>query len=459
MRNQPRRILAAAATAALVSGVALASAPAALAAPTAAGATPGTQGASSTSPVLVTTSAFPAVLRAGTSVEFTSTLRNTADHQMEATTAFSFSTVRGSGPRPSQLKLEYQRPGSTQWQDARATNTDAGGFWELDEFADRLHLAAGAEATYRLRLTLTADAAPGPASAGLLAMVSDPTLPPEQRTTQAWGSTPFFTVESSTPTPAPTPAATVDVRLDGVPAVFTAGAQAKPLTLVMTNNSGRDLRIVPTLVFQGQTVLPYETVRFEFQGPDGAWVESTSGGSSDHPTWQYRELRTGDKDSAVISLPKGGTRTINLRLAFTKDAPALAESLVAVAGTLPGAGESPAAAAGPKADFNIVGPAATTGTPAPTAPATGTVPPAADPSTAPAAVPAAQVTTGAPSPAADTVRAAAAAPAAVTTTRLASTGGGSSAAPMAITGATAIALGIGTLVVARRRDGAQGARD
>ncbi|MFI9321399.1 hypothetical protein ACIGXI_16680 [Kitasatospora aureofaciens] len=456
MRNQPRRILAAAATAALVSGVALASAPAALAAPTPAGTTQGTQ---ATSPVTVTTSAFPAAVKPGTSVEFTSTLKNTADHQMDVTTAFSLSTVRGSGPRPSQLKLEYQRPGSTQWQDARATTTDAGGFWELDEFATQLHLAAGAEATYRLRLSFTADAAAGPASAGLLAMVSDPTLPPEQRITQAWGTTPFFTVESGTPAPAPTPAATADVRLGGVPTVFTAGAEAKPLKLVLTNNSGKDLRIVPVLVFQGQTALPSETVRFEFQGPKGNWVEGTPRGDSDHPTWQYQALRTGDKDSEVITLPKGGTRTINLRLAFTKDAPALAESLVAVVGTQPGAGEIVAEASSPKADFNIVGPAAPTGTPAPTTPAADTAPAAPDPSTAPVAVPAAQVTTGAPSPAAETAQSAAGAPAAVTATRLASTGGGSSSAPMAITGATAIALGIGTLLVAHRRNGAQRARN
>ena len=254
-------------------------------------------------------------------------------------------------------------------------------------------------------------------------------------------------------------AATADVRLGGVPAVFTAGAEAKPLKLVLTNNSGKDLRIVPVLVFQGQTVLPSETVRFEFQGPNGNWVEGTPRGDSDHPTWQYQALRTGDKDSEVITLPKGGTRTINLRLAFTKDAPALAESLVAVVGTQPGAGESVAEAYSPKADFNIVGPAAPTGTAAPTTPAADTAPAAPDPSTAPVAVPAAQVTTGAPSPAAETAQSAAGAPAAVTATRLASTGGGSSSAPMAITGATAIALGIGTLLVARRRNGAQGARN
>ncbi|WP_046386997.1 LPXTG cell wall anchor domain-containing protein, partial [Kitasatospora aureofaciens] len=90
---------------------------------------------------------------------------------------------------------------------------------------------------------------------------------------------------------------------------------------------------------------------------------------------------------------------------------------------------------------------------------TDTAPAPPDPSTAPVAVPAAQVTTGAPSPAAETAQSAAGAPAAVTATRLASTGGGSSSAPMAITGATAIALGIGTLLVARRRNGAQGARN
>ncbi|MFI9364837.1 hypothetical protein ACIG5E_27880 [Kitasatospora sp. NPDC053057] len=462
MRNQPRRILAAAATAALVSGVALASAPAALAAPAATGTTQGTQ---ASSPVTVALVGLPDTVKAGGApIEFSATLRNTADHQIDVLGSVFTIADTGIGSKPSQFKLEYQAPGGTQWKDATPSGGIAGGLWDIDRTAGP-HLAPGAEVAYRLRLTVTADAPAGRVAPGFNSVASDPTLPPEQRTSFAMSGSPSLVIAPAvTPTtPATTPAATADVRLDGVPAVFTAGAEARPLKLVLTNNSGKDLRLVPAVVFQGQDILPSGTVEFEFQAPNGDWLAGAPGGDSDHPSWLYLGLRTGSKDADVITLPKGGTRTINARLAFTKDAPALAESLVAIAGTLPGAGESAAEASSPKADFNIAGPAGSVGTPAPTTPATGTAPAATDPSTAPstapAAVPAAQVTTGAPSPAADAVKAAAAAPAAVTATRLASTGGGSSAAPMAITGATAIALGIGTLVVARRRNGAQGARN
>ncbi|MFD8706361.1 hypothetical protein ACFV1W_27780 [Kitasatospora sp. NPDC059648] len=452
-----------AATAALVSGVAVAAAPAALAAPPAAGAT---QGAQASSPVTVTLVGLPDTVKAGGApIEFSATLRNTADHQVDVLGSVLTVADTGIGTKPSQFKLEYQSPGATQWKDATASGGIAGGLWDIDRTAGP-HLAPGTEAVYRLRLTVTADAPAGRVTPGFNSVVADPALPPEQRISYAMsGYGNLVIVPAVTPTtPATTPAATADVRLDGVPAVFTAGGKAKPFQLVLTNNSGKELRLVPAVVFQGQGLLPSGTVGFEFQTPNGDWLAGSPGGDPDHPAWLYQALRTGSKDADVITLPKGGTRTINLRLAFTKDAPALAESLVAVAGTLPGAGESPAEAFSPKADFTIVGPAGPTGAPAPApAPATGTAEPAPEPSTAPAAVPAAQVTTGAPSPAADTVQAAAAvtgpAPAAVSAARLASTGGGSSSAPMAVTGATAIALGIGTLVVARRRNGARGARD
>ncbi|WBP88505.1 hypothetical protein [Kitasatospora cathayae] len=463
MRNQSRRILAAAATAALVSGVALTSAPAALAAPITVGATQGTQAPAS--PVTVALSGLPGTVKAGGApIEFTATLKNTADHQMDVLGSTFVIGDTGIGSKPSQFKLEYQAPGGTQWQDAGASGGIAGGLWDIARNAGP-HLAAGAEVSYRLRLTVAADAPAGRVTPGFNSVVSDPILPPEQRISYAMsGYQDVVIAPAVTPTtPATTPAATADVRLDGVPATFTAGAEAKPFKLVLTNNSGKDLRLVPAVVFQGQDILPSGTVRFEFQAPNGDWLEGTPGGDSDHPAWLYQALRTGSKDADVITLPKGGTRTINVRLAFTKDAPALAESLVAIAGTLPGAGESAAEASSPKADFKIEAAAAPTGTPAPTSSATTPAPVATDPSTAPA-VPAAQVTTGAPSPAADTAQTAtaqtdtaqaAAAPVAATTTQLAATGGGSSAAPMAITGATAIALGIGTLVVARRRNSAQ----
>ncbi|MFH8382720.1 LPXTG cell wall anchor domain-containing protein [Kitasatospora sp. NPDC018058] len=466
MRSQSRRLLAAAATATLVSGLTLASAPAVHAAPTAGTETQGPQ--VQFSPVTVAFSGMPSTVKAGGApTEFTAILKNTADHQMDVLGSV-FTIADTIGSKPSQFKLEYQAPGGTQWRDAEARGGINGGVWDIDRNVGP-HLAAGSEAAYRLRLTVTADAPAGRVGAGFNAIVSDPTLPPEQRISNAMSGYPgLVIVPAVTPTtPASTPAATADVRLDGMPATFTAGGEAKPFKLVLTNNSGKDIRLVPAVVFQGQAVLPSGTVTFEFQGPNGEWAEGAPGGDSDHPAWLYIALRAGSKDAAVITLPKGGTRTINVRLAFTKDTPVLSDSLVAIAGSLPGTDESAAEAFSPKVDFTIEAAAGPTGIPAPTSPATSAAPttPAAtaDPSTAPV-VPAAQATTGAPSPAAaveqtgDTARAAAApaAPAAGTGAQLASTGG-SSSAPTAITGATAIALGVGTLVVARRRRGAQGA--
>ncbi|MBD0694534.1 hypothetical protein [Streptomyces sp. CBMA123] len=460
MRNQPRRLLAAAAAAALASGVALASAPAALAAPTAGptAPTPGPHGWAS--PVVITTSGFPTTVRAGTSVEFTSTLKNTADHQMDVTTDFGVAAA-GSGLKQSQLKLEYQRPGGAQWQDARTDNTGTGGVWALDEFATQLHLAAGAEATYRLRLTFTADAAPGSAGAALSAVASDPTLPPEQRTTRASGGTPNFTIESSTPT-TPAPVGLPDVKIEGLPASFTAGGEAKPFKAVYGNHTGTDLRVVPAIVFQGEGMIRADMVRLEFQTRTGEWIAGTPEWHDLPGTQLDVELRSGNKDADVIALPNGETRTVNLRLAWTKDAPAAAESVFADGYSLAGPGGTERGTSSPKADFRIEAAAGATGTPAPAPSTTAPVTPVTTDRSTVAAVPAAQVTTAAPSPAADTAQTtrtvqAAAAPPAAAETGLASTGGGSSSAPMAITGATAIALGVGILVVARRRKGAQGA--
>ncbi|MFG2842536.1 LPXTG cell wall anchor domain-containing protein [Kitasatospora sp. NPDC048296] len=470
MRSQSRGFLAAAATAALVSGLALTSAPAAVATPTTEPTTPAavatptaepTTPATSVptqaphgwaSPVVITTSGFPTTVTAGSAVEFTSTLKNTADHQLDVTTGFSVAAA-GSGLKPSQLKLEYQRPGSTQWQDGKASNVDTGGFWQLDEVATQLHLAAGAEATYRLRLTFTADAAPGWTSAGLTATVSDPTLPPEQRFTQASGGAPNFTVVSSTPT-TPAPVGLPDVKVEGVPASFIAGGEARPFKVVYGNHTGKDLRIVPTIVFQGEGLLRADMVRIEFQTQAGDWIAGT-------PEWHDLpgsqlgvRLLTGSNDADVIALPNGETRTVNLRLAWTTAAPAAAESVFANGWSLGGPGRPERAATSPKAAFRIEAAAGSTGTPAPASPATDADAAPATPAatTDPSAAPAALVTTAAPNPTAGS------APAAATSTRLASTGDDSSSAPMAITGAMAIALGIGTLVVARRRNAAQGAR-
>ncbi|MFE7532499.1 hypothetical protein ACFU7Y_43420 [Kitasatospora sp. NPDC057542] len=452
MRPRHRRFLAATAAVTLASGLAVVEAPAVFAASGAVTAERGTQ--VQPSPVTVALGGLPGTVKAGGSpVEFTATLRNTADHQVDVVSSAFVIGDTGTGTRQSQFKLEYQSPGGAQWQDAKVNAATVGAFWEIDRSAT-LRLAAGAEAVYRLRLTVTADAPAGRVTPGFDANVEDPTLPREQRSSLAQSGWPGLVITPAvTPTTqAPTPAATADVKLEGVPATFTAGGEVKPFKLVFTNNSGRDLRVMPTIVFQGETELPFETVRFEYQGPDGAWLPGGPGGNSEHPAWLYMDLRPSGVGSDVFALPNGGTHTINARLAFTKDAAARTESLVALAGSLPGAGESGARSSSQKADFTIVAAAgpSVTPTPDPTSSA-APAPTAAQPSSAPVVpvIPVAQATGASPSPAAvGSQVVAAAAPDA----RLASTGGGSSAAPMAITGVTAIALGVGILVVAWRRN-------
>ncbi|MFJ9607215.1 hypothetical protein ACIRS1_12840 [Kitasatospora sp. NPDC101176] len=467
MRNQPRRLLAAAAAATLVSGLALASAPAASAAPVATAtptADPGPHGKAS--PVQVTVNGFPETVRTGTAVEFTATLRNTADHAVDAETAVSFSGVDG-GLQQSQLKLEFQRPGGSSWQDARPTGGQApGASWELDGTAAPLHLAAGASADYRLRLTLGADAHPGRAAGGLGAKVTDPTLPVDQRTTFANGGTPNFTVVDANPTTRPTPAGLADLAVEGVPATFTAGGPAKPFRLVLANRTGTDLRVLPWIVLQGQNVVRASSVRLEFQTQDGRWLPGTPEEWEIPGTQLAVWLRTGNQDADAVTVPKGETRTVNVRLAFTRDTPAGAESVTVNGGSLPGPGETQNGTTSPRIDFAIEAPAGGTGTPAPATSPAGAAPaptlPAVPPSVpaAQAAVPVlpvVQATTAVPSPVADdaprVVAAAPAAPAPIVATddRLASTGGGPSSAPMAITGATAIVLGLGTLVAHRRK--------
>ncbi|MFF7989901.1 hypothetical protein ACFZDG_08955 [Kitasatospora xanthocidica] len=448
MRTRHRRFLAATAAVTLASGLAVVEAPAGFAA-SGAVATP-QAGQARPSPVTAALAGLPGTVKAGGApVEFTATLKNGADHPMDVPAATFVIGDTGTGSKQSQFKLEYQAPGDTQWQDAKVNAASVGAAWELGRPAVP-HLAAGAEAVYRLRLTVAADAPAGRVSPGFTAVVSDPTLPPDQRISTAMSGYPDLLVTPAvTPTtPAPTPAATADAKLDGLPAAFTAGGEAKPFRLAFVNNSGKDLRILPAIVFQGSTELPSEVVKFEFRTVGGDWLEGTPGGNSEHPGWLYYGLRTGDKSTDVIVLAKGETRTIDVRLSFAKDAPVGAQSLAALAGSLPGAGESGSEASSPKADFTIEAAAGPTATSAPTVPAIGT-PTTAQPSTAPV-VPVTRATSAAPSPVAvgvPVVAAAAPAPG----TRLASTGGGSASEPMAITGAVAIALGVGTLVVARRK--------
>ncbi|MEV7183165.1 hypothetical protein [Kitasatospora sp. NPDC093102] len=453
MRIRHRRFLTATAAVTLASGLAVAGAPAAFAAPEAVAAAPGAQ--ARTSPVEITFSGLPGTVEAGGApVEFAATLRNTADHRLDVPSSALVIADTGAGTRQGHFRLEYRSPGTAQWQDARANAADTGALWVLDQPAV-LSLAAGAEATYRLRLTVTADAPAGRVTPGFNSVVSDPALPPERRTTSAGsGYQDLVIAPAAAPTTVPTtPAATAEVGFDGVPTSFAVGAEAKPFKLVLANRSGRDLRVVPAVVFQGAAELPSDTVKFEFRTADGQWREAAPDGSSKHPKRLSYELRTGDRNADVIALAKGESRAVDLRLAFTKDAPVLFESLVPVSGTLPEPGESAAEAAGPAVDFITVTATGATVAPGPAFPDPGPDPDAPEPATA-AVVPAAAAPT-APSPAAGSPSAvAAAAPAAGT--RLASTGGGTAAEPMAITGVTAIAMGVGTLVVARRRHRVRG---
>ncbi|MFD4654879.1 hypothetical protein ACFWP2_04530 [Kitasatospora sp. NPDC058444] len=454
MRIRHRRFLTATAAVTLASGLAAAGAPAALAAPRAVTVVPGAR--TGPSPVTIAFGGLPGTVRAGGApVEFTATLRNTADHRLDVLSpAFG---LADTGAGQGRFRLEYRPPGAAQWQDAGADAAGTGAHWALDRPVV-LSLAAGAEATYRLRLTVAADAPAGRVAPGFGAVVSDPALPPEQRTTGAESDHPDLVVApaaapTTTPTTAPaTPAATAEVGFEGVPVSFTVGGEAKPFKLVLTNRSGRDLRVVPSALFQGASELPSSTVKFEFRTADGQWREAAPGGGGpERPARLRFGLRTGDGNSDVIALAKGESRTVEVRLAFTGDAPILFESLVAVSATLPEPGESAAEAVGEAADFITVPAAGATAAPAPALPDPDPVPEVPEPSAVqvvPAAAPSA-----APSPTAGGSRAVAA-PAAGP--RLASTGGGTAAEPMAITGVTAIAMGVGTLVVARRRNRVRG---
>ncbi|WP_406089722.1 hypothetical protein [Kitasatospora purpeofusca] len=500
MRIQHRRSLALAAAATLVSGVALTAAPGAaalsrsggtggavLGAPGVVG-TPGPVGTPARhSPVTVTVAGFPGTLTAGgPAAEFTATLRNSADHAVDVTTGFVVANV-DAGIRENQLTLDYQSPGGASWKPAAALGTGAGtgATWNLDTFATRLSLPAGASATYRLRLAATADAPAGRVTGGFTAVVADPTLPPETRITEAASPQREFTVAAAVPTGAPTtvPAPGVPyLGLDAVPGSFTAGGEPKPFRLTLTNRSGKDVAFLPELTFRGRTLPAAEAVRLEFRAPDGEWlpaVDSGQGGSGRLAL----TLRTGDKEASLVRLRDGESRTLNVRLAFAQDAPAGVLSLLPTGNSLPvvgtGAGvpatgsavdiavaapapaapsavpSAPPAEAGGSPSAPAAPPAAEPPAPASTAPGVGlaAVTPSADPSGTPAAVPVSEVTPTTPSAAAvpaPAVTVTVAAPP-VPSVDLASTGGSSTDTPMAITGATSIAMGIGTLVVAHRR--------
>ncbi|MGW1175276.1 hypothetical protein ACWD4P_16320 [Kitasatospora sp. NPDC002543] len=448
MHTRHRRFLTATAAVTLASGLAVAGTPVGFAAPQPVAVSPGTQGRSS--PVTVALAGVPGTLSAGGApVEFTATLRNTADHRLDVRSPVFVLADTGAGTGPGHFRLEYRPPGGAEWQDARANGLATGGRWVLDRPA-ALSLAAGAEAVYRLRLTVTADAPAGRVTAGFTAAVSDPALPPDQHTGDADSGRPdLLIVPAVVPTAAPTtPAATAEVGFDGVPILFTVGGEAKPFRLLLANHSGKELRVVPAVVFRGEHELPADTVRFEFRAADGQWWGATPGGCSQRTDRLCFGLRAGDRDSGVITLANGGSRTVELRLAFTEDAPILFESLVAVSDTVPEPGEGAAESVGPAADFITVAATSATAAPAPAVPDPGPGEAAPEPSTAPVVTVA--VPPLASSPADDAHPAAAAVPTAGT--RLASTSGGAASRPLAVTGVAAIAMGIGTLVVARRRN-------
>ncbi|MDY0814983.1 hypothetical protein [Kitasatospora purpeofusca] len=502
MRTQHRRSLALAAAATLVSGAALTAAPGAAALSRSGGnggnggvvlgalggvGTPGPVGTPERrSPVTVTVAGFPGTLTAGgPAAEFTATLRNSADHAVDVTTGFVVANV-DAGIRGNQLTLDYQSPGGASWKPAApGSGAGTGATWNLDTFATRLSLPAGASATYRLRLAATADAPAGRATGGFTAVVADPTLPPETRITEAASPQREFTVAAATPTGTPTTAPAPGVPylgLDAVPGSFTAGAEPKPFRLTLTNRSGKDVAFLPELTFRGKALPAAEAVRLEFRAPDGEWlpaVDSGQGGSGRLTL----TLRTGDKEASLVRLRDGESRTLNVRLAFAQDAPTGLVSLLPAGNSLPLVGTGTGVpAAGSAVDITVAAPApsapsavpsaqpAETGgspsapaalpaaeppAPATTAPGVGlaAVTPSADPSGTPAAVPVSEVTQTPPSAAAAPVPAVTVTVAAppAPSVDLASTGGSSTDTPMAITGATSIAMGIGTLVVARRR--------
>ncbi|MFE7592891.1 hypothetical protein ACFU6K_26120 [Kitasatospora sp. NPDC057512] len=462
MHIRQRRFLTATTAVTLVSGLAAVGGAVVFAAPEAVALSPGAR--TRPSPVTITFGGLPGTVTAGGApVEFTATLRNTADHRLDVPSSVFVVADAGAGAGQGHFRLEYRAPGGTRWQDARANAAGAGAAWALDQPAV-LSLPAGAEAAYRLRLTVTADAPAGRVAPGFDSLVSDPALPPEQRTTEASGGHPdLVIVPAASPTTAPatapatappTPAATAEVGLHGVPVVFTVGGEAKPFTLVLTNRSGRELRVVPAVAFQGATELPSGTVEFEFRGADGQWRGATPGRSPEHPDRLDFALRSGDGNAEAITLARGESRTVDLRLAFTRDAPILFESLMAVSRTLPEQGESAAEAVGPAADFITVVATGATAAPAPTFADSAPDPDVPERAAAPV-LPVVRATGTSPSPAGAGPQVVTAAPP-TGDGGLASTGGGRATEPMAITGATAIALGLGTLVVAWRRNRVRG---
>lgn len=477
MRTQHRSFLALAATATLVSGAALASAPAALAAPSAPRSTQGPQGPGSTraqsGPVSITLDGLPGTFTAGAApAEFTATLRNSADHAVDATTGFTLADVN-SGIKETQLKLEFQAPGATQWKSALLSpGQRVGAVWELDTFATRISVPAGASVTYRLRLAVTADAVGGAATAGFRAVVSDPTLPPEQRISSPSSEYGRFTIAPvggpSTPPPATAPGP-AELSVEGVPGSFTAGGQAKPFKLVVANHSGKDIHVLPEVTVQVEHPLPADVVRLEFRTPQGEWLAARPRSEDPATGRLHLGLSSGNKEADLVDLRDGASRTIDVRLAFAGDAPVGTASVLLTGYSLPEGGGLGVTTSSRAVGFTVVAPSGS-GTPSapasptPTVTVTTTATPtgAASPPAAPApvatspsaaaVVAAVQVTGSAPGHPAD-----AAAPAPAPTSTLASTGGGSSSAPMAITGATAIAMGVGTLgiLVVRRRQRAR----
>ncbi|MFF7454980.1 hypothetical protein [Kitasatospora sp. NPDC008115] len=508
MRTQHRRSLALAAAATLVSGVALtAAAPGAAALPRSGGATGTVRQAAGQGtpapggpqeqhgPVTAVLVGFPAALTAGgPAAEFTATLRNTADHAVDVTTGFTVANL-DSGVRETQLKLDYQAPGGGAWKPAALSpGAGTGAAWNLDTFATRLSLPAGASVTYRLRLAATADAPAGRATGGFRAVVSDPTLPPEHRTSEANTPHQEFTTVAAGPTAAPTTASAPGVPylgLDAVPGSFTAGGEARPFRLTLTNRSGKDVAFLPELTLRGAALPAAGAAGLDFQTSDGQWLTATADDGRSAPGTVTLVLRAPDRDASVVRLRDGESRTLNVRLAFGPDVPAGVVSVQFAGSSLPLAGGGLGGGAGVPAnsssvDVTVAAAAPATPSTEPTTSATdGGAPtaPAEPPATAPsasgngggpavglaavtptpdaagtvAAVPAAQTTptpTGEPAAApapAVTVTVAAPAP----PVDLASTGGSSTNTPMAITGATSIAMGIGTLVVAHRRQKAR----
>lgn len=238
-------------------------------------------------------------------------------------------------------------------------------------------------------------------------------------------------------------------------------------TVSVHDTSGRDVRnLNHLLLLESSDAITTDRVSVEMQLPGGGWKPAP-------PTSQHLSIRV---EVGPQNLASDATLTVRLRITFSAVAPVgdhyrfswtgnsdLLDDDTGAFVTV-GEVESTPAVPGGKGTCTMFGSVAHAGFAVVDAPAPSTSPtasPAVSPSASPSASPtvsptatasAPAVPTATPSPGA-TRSAAAGSPAAYTGSRLADTGGGGAARPLALTGAAAVLLGGGVLVALRRRTG------